>query len=108
MHLLNPDVPLNGPPTERREIVVEQGVLARYVGHIMGLPPNFVLSITLDRDQLFAQATGQIRAPIFAETDCTFFFRVIGAQISFHLDSKGRCHSLTLHQNGMAMPGKHI
>ena len=54
----------------------------------------------------FAQATGQNRFELFAETETDFFLKVVDAQITFVKDDKGQVTSLVLHQNGVNQPAK--
>jgi serine-type D-Ala-D-Ala carboxypeptidase/endopeptidase len=107
MHLLNPRAPLMSAPKERQEVAVDSKVLEGYVGQFQ-LAPNFVLTVTLEVDKLFAQATGQPKFQIYAESERDFFYKVVDAQITFETDSTGRAVSLTLHQNGANIPGKRV
>lgn len=63
------------------------------------LAPNFILSITEENGQLFAQATGQQKAPIFAKSNTEFFYKVVDASITF-VEENGKVTSLILHQGG--------
>jgi CubicO group peptidase (beta-lactamase class C family) len=94
-------------PKGPNEITVDPKVLERYVGQYQ-LGPNFVLTITLEGNQLFAEATGQPRFPIFPKGERDFFYKVVDAQITFETDASGRATSLTLHQNGADLPAKRI
>ena len=94
-------------PKGRKEITVDPKLFDGYVGEYQ-LAPNFILTITREGDQLFAQATGQPKAQIFPESEREFFYKVVDAQITFDTDSAGRATSLTLHQNGANMPAKRI
>ena len=104
-------------PSERKEVRVDpklfdgyvgnSKLLQRYVGQYQ-LASNFILTITLEGDKLFAQATGQPKAEIFPEGEREFFYKVVDAQITFETDSSGRATSLTLHQNGADMPAKRV
>jgi D-alanyl-D-alanine-carboxypeptidase/D-alanyl-D-alanine-endopeptidase len=98
-HLLDPTAPLLQAPKPRKEIAVDAKVLDGYAG-IYELAPNFVLIVTREGNRLFAQATGQPRAELFAESDRKFFYKVVEAQITFQTDEQGRATGLTLHQNG--------
>ena len=106
-HLLDAKVPLMQPPKEHKEVSVDPKILGGYVGKYQ-LAPTFVLAITREGDQLFAQATGQPKFQIFPESQHDFFLKVVDAQITFETDGNGRATSLTLHQNGANMPGKRI
>jgi D-alanyl-D-alanine-carboxypeptidase/D-alanyl-D-alanine-endopeptidase len=107
MHLLDSHVPLMAPPKEHKEVAVDPKKFDGYVGKYQ-LAPNFILTITREGDQLFAQATGQPKIQIFPEGERDFFLKVVDAQITFETDSTGRAASLTLRQNGANMPAKRI
>jgi hypothetical protein len=85
----------------RKEIAVSPAILATYVG-TYELKPGFDLVITLEGSQLMAQATGQPKFPLFAESETTFFLKVVDAQVEFGKDEKGVTY-LVLHQ-GAAHP----
>lgn len=98
-HLLDPTAPLLAAPKTRKETTVDAKVLDGYTG-LYELAPNFVLTVTREGTQLFAQATGQPKFEIYAESDRKFFYKVVDAQITFQTDEQGRATGLTLHQNG--------
>lgn len=91
---------------ERKEIAVDPALLDRYVGRYQ-LAPNFIIAITLEGDQLFLQATGQPKFPMFAEGARDFFLKVVDAQVTFS-GEEGKAKSLVLHQNGRDMPAGRI
>ena len=91
-------------PSERKEIAVAKEVLARYVG-TYELTPTFSMTITLEGDQLMEQATRQPKFPLFAESETSFFLKVVDAQIEFSKDDKGEFTFLTLHQGGRDAKG---
>ena len=66
------------------------------------MKPGFDLTITLEGSQLMAQATGQPKFPLFAESETNFFLKVVDAQVEFGKDEKGVTY-LVLHQ-GAAHP----
>ena len=86
-------------PGDRQEITVDTATLDRYVGKYQ-LGSHFILSVTRDGSQLYNQATGQPKWPIYAETPNKFFFKVVDAQITFAAGDGGPADSATLHQNG--------
>ena len=96
-----------GATKEHKEVAVDPKLFDGYVGQYQ-LAPNFILTITREGDQLFAQATNQPKVQIFPEGERAFFYKVIDAQITFETDKSGRASSLTLHQNGANMPAKRI
>jgi CubicO group peptidase (beta-lactamase class C family) len=67
---------------ERTAITLPLSVLQRYPGTYQ-LAPGFNLVITLEDGQLVSQATGQGKAPLFAEAEGKFFLKVANAQIEF-------------------------
>jgi CubicO group peptidase (beta-lactamase class C family) len=100
-HLLDATYPLRPIPRRRVEVAVDSLVLMRYVG-TYELAPTFQVVVTREKARLFVQATGQPRFPIFAESDSTFFLKVVDAQVSFSKDG------LVLHQNGRDLPGRKL
>jgi len=106
-HLLDSQSPLIEPPKQRQEISVDPELFDRYVGRYQ-LAPTFILTITREGDRLFAQATGQGKAEIFAESEREFFYKIVNAQLTFEVDGEGHTTQLTLHQNGRHMPAKRI
>jgi CubicO group peptidase (beta-lactamase class C family) len=88
------------PPAarQRTEIAVEEKILEGYEGRYQ-LAPGFLIEITRDGSRLFAQATGQPKFELFAESPKEFFYKVVDAQITFETDR------LILHQNGRNVPG---
>jgi CubicO group peptidase (beta-lactamase class C family) len=108
-HLLESKYPLAKfvAPKERKAIKLEAKILDAYVGEYQ-VVPSFGLTITREGDQLFAQATGQDKFELFAETEADFFFTVVDAQITFVKDDKGQVTHLVLHQNKADQPAKKI
>ena len=64
MHLLDSYAPLLPAPKEHKEITVDPKIFDGYVGRYQ-LAPKFILTVTREGDQLFAQATGQPKAQVF-------------------------------------------
>ena len=107
LHLLDPAFPLLQPPKQRQEVKVDAAVLEKYTGRYQ-LAPSFIITVTREGDQLYAQATNQPRAEIFAESEREFFYKVVDAQLTFVVDANGRATSIVLHQNGNNTPGNQI
>ncbi len=89
------------------EIQVADNILEKYVGDYE-LASNFILSITKEKNQLFAQATGQGKNELFAETETKFFLKVVAAQIEFFKDDAGKVTKLVLNQGGAKMDAPKI
>ncbi len=86
---------------ERTEKKIDPKVFDAYIGQYQ-VAPGFLIWITREGDRFLAQATGQGKAELFAESETEFFYKVVDAQITFEKDK------LTLHQNGQDMPAPRI
>lgn len=91
--------PTSGALVERIAITLPSATLAPYVG-TYELRPGFDLVITLEGGQLMSQATGQVKVPLFAETETKFSLKVVDAQVEFVKDADGAVAHLVLHQGG--------
>lgn len=105
-HLLFPKLPLQRF-VKRTEVKVDATKLDALVGQYE-LAPTFVMTVTHEGDGLFIQATGQPKFPVYAESDSTFFYKVVEAQVSFQRDETGKVTQITLHQNGRNQPGRRL
>ncbi|HUR91327.1 MAG TPA: serine hydrolase [Gemmatimonadaceae bacterium] len=103
-HLLDESYPLT---RERAAITLPPETLDGLVGEY-ALAPQFTITITREGSQMYLQATGQPRFPLFAESENGFFLRVVEAQIAFTRGPDGRATSLTLHQGGASRPGPRV
>jgi serine-type D-Ala-D-Ala carboxypeptidase/endopeptidase len=106
-HLLDAKFPLAQPPKEHKQVAVDLKLFNGYVGRYE-LTPTFTLTVTREGNQLFVQATGQVKAEVFPESERDYFYKVVDAQITFEVDSQGKATGLILHQNGMNQPAKRI
>jgi serine-type D-Ala-D-Ala carboxypeptidase/endopeptidase len=95
-HLLDPR---RGDRWFRREVAVDPHQLDRLVGSYR-MTPNFILTVTREGNRLFVQATNQTRHRVFAASEWHYFYKVVGAQITFEPGPDGRAARLILHQNG--------
>lgn len=94
--LLEPDVVdsnLNFSPEE----------LEIFVGEYQ-LAPNFIITITHSNTNLFLQATGQGKLPIFAKSKLEFYLKAVDAAVIFKENDNGEIISLILDQGGMMQP----
>lgn len=89
-------------PTVRTAIHVDPNILEQYPG-TYALFKDIDLVVTLEKDQLMAQVTGQGKVQIHAETDTKFFYIEVPAEIEFVKDDQGKVISLVLHQGGHDM-----
>jgi CubicO group peptidase (beta-lactamase class C family) len=109
-HLINSQFPISkpaAPPKARKEFAINPSLLAAYVGEYQ-LAPTFTLTVTREADQLFIQATGQSKLPVFPESETDFFYKIVDAQVTFVKDKDGTVTGLVLHQGGRDAPGMKI
>jgi len=83
----------------RTAVTVDPKILSEYVG-TYELAPNFDLTISVENGKLMAQATGQGKTDLYAESDTRFFPTVVPAVIEFAKNSEGKVTHLILHQGG--------
>jgi CubicO group peptidase (beta-lactamase class C family) len=95
------------PLPARTAITVPEKVLMQYVGEYE-LQPGFVITVTLDGNRLFTQATGQAKFEIFAESEFKFFLKVVDAQLEFVKDETGKVTGAFLYQGGQKLEAKKI
>lgn len=106
LHLFDPSIPLGpvkpDPVAGRKEVTVPAETLAKYAGvYAMDATPGFKLTVTVQGGQLYVQATGQDKYPVFPESQTKFFLKVVDAQVSFVTAADGKPAHLILHQGGM-------
>ncbi len=109
LHLLDSSnklvTPTKKEPIKEVEVAVE--ILETYIG-TYAFSPDFAIEITRDEKQLYAQATGQQKFPIFASAENTFFLKVVEANVVFEKDEEGMVNRLTLNQNGQSPKAKKV
>ena len=88
------------PPSLRTAAEVDPAVYDDYAGRYE-LAENVVFTVTRQGDSLFVQITGQPRFEVFPESETTYFYRVVDAQITFGRGEDGAVDHLVLHQNDM-------
>ncbi len=94
-------------PKERTAIQLPEDVLKRYVGEYQ-LSPTFILSVTVEGERIYTQATGQQRVEIYPASETEFFLTVVEAEIQFTVEDDGTVSGLILHQGGMKMPAERM
>ena len=76
-------------PKDRVAIKLDPKILGAYVGQYE-LAPGQVFTIRTDGEKLRAQLTGQPSVPIMPESETTFFYTVVDAQLTFVKDANGK------------------
>ena len=87
-----------------RAIVLAADALNAYLG-TYELKPKFDLVITREGNHLAAQATGQPKLSLLAESPTLFFSTDVDAKVEFVRDEKGTVTGLMLHQGGRDLRG---
>ncbi len=94
--LYNKVMPL---PKQRTAITLTTAQLEELVGTYT-IQEGMDLNISLNKEQLFVQLTGQDPLPLFAESSSALFLKVVDAQLQVERDGKGMITHLFLLQNG--------
>jgi|JI7StandDraft_1071085.scaffolds.fasta_scaffold20652_3 CubicO group peptidase (beta-lactamase class C family) len=84
---------------ERTEIKLSNEQLQKFVG-VFEIQESMEVTVSLKSNQLFVQLTGQNAFPVFAESELSFFLKVVDAQVEFQLNDKQEVTSLVLLQGG--------
>ncbi len=99
-HLLAPDFALAQFKDEGEAVEFDPERFDDYVGRYQ-LAPEFILSVTREKDRYYVQATGQGMIEVFPESDTRFFATVVEAAVSFVRGDEGKVSHMVLHQGGM-------
>lgn len=91
-------------PPERQAVTIASAAFDARVGRYE-LAPGFVLTLSREGDRYFAQATGQGKLEIFAQSDAVFFARAVEAEVRF--DGADSSY-LVLHQNGQQIKARKL
>lgn len=84
-------------PIVRTSVQVAPAILATYTGTYR-FTPTFSIDVTMEDGQLMAQASHQRKMPLFAESENTFFAKIVDARLEFFATNADR--HLVLHQDG--------
>jgi hypothetical protein len=94
---LGPD---HRPPAPKVEVPVVPEVLRRYVGEYE-LAPGAVVKVTLEGGKLMVQFPNQPRLRVYPDSEETFFYKDVDAQVIFRQDKDGNYNHLILNQGGI-------
>lgn len=108
LHLLNPNVPLLDSKAlaaqkPRKEVNLEPRLLDSYVGRYE-FPSGQKAYITREGGRLFLQGDGDVKVTFYAESDRSFFAKLMDAQMTFQVDRQGRVTAMTFIRNGSPQP----
>lgn len=83
---------------------VDAKTVARLAGRYEVLP-GFVLTVRAAGEQLFVTASGQDEFQVFPQSESTWRYKVVAAELTFELPDEGPAIAVTLHQNGRQLRG---
>jgi ATP-dependent Clp protease adapter protein ClpS len=82
----------------RKEVAIDPACLARLVGRYR-LRPNWVFDVTSTADRLYVRLAEQPAFRVFPTSEWHFFYKNVGAQLTFEPGEPARPAHLILHQN---------
>ncbi len=86
---------------------VEPEKLQPYVGKYQ-VAPGAVFTVTTKGDQLLVGLTGQPTFRVYPRSNTEWYYKVVEATLTFHVDESGQCNSVELFQNGVRQTAKRI
>ena len=92
---------------KKSDLVLPVEKLKEYEGKFQ-IAPNFILTVFVEGDKLYTQATGQPKFEIYCSDIDKFYLKVVDAKLEFNRDAEGIVNSLTLYQSGQVIPCKKI
>lgn len=96
-----------GVEYKAEEIKVDNSILLKYAGQYQ-LAPGFTISIRVEGNKIFAQATGQQEFEIYPSSETKFYYKVVNAQIEFVKGENADFNKLILFQNRREIPAERI
>jgi CubicO group peptidase (beta-lactamase class C family) len=104
LRALDPKAPLAPPRrTAELDLVAAEQAAGRYQ-----LAPGMVLTVSLEENRLYAQATGQARFELLQDSRGDYYTTATEMLIRFRRDPSARATGLTLFQGGGAVPGNRL
>jgi len=82
----------------RKEVAIDPACFARLVGRYQ-LRPNLVFDVTSTADRLYVRLANQPTFRVFPVSEWHFFYKRVGAQLTFEPGEDGRAARVILHQN---------
>ncbi|MGV8091065.1 MAG: serine hydrolase [Mangrovibacterium sp.] len=91
----------------REEIILSNEQIQKFVG-TYEIEKGFEIKISSGKDHLFVQLTGQNAYPIFAESEFSFFSKIVDTQFEFQQNDNQEITNLFFQQNGNKIEAKRI
>jgi serine-type D-Ala-D-Ala carboxypeptidase/endopeptidase len=90
--------PRSGLIWYRKQVVIDPACFARLVGRYR-LRPKWVFDVTSSADRLYIRLADQPAFRVFPSSEWDFFYKNVGAQVTFEPGEDGLAARLILHQN---------
>ena len=92
---------------ERKEVPVAAEIMESYVGSYQ-MRPGVDMVVTVEQGKLITRLGTHHKVPMFAESETSFFSKIVDARIEFVKDESGAVTALVLHQgpNDVRAPRK--
>jgi len=87
--------------TENEEVAVNTDMYKLYAGQYE-YPGGAIMTITVEDNKLFAKLGGQSKYEIYPKGDHQFFWKVVDAEITFHVNDNGLVDYATHKQSGFS------
>lgn len=94
-------------PEALKETVLSTEILKKYSG-TYEVSPQFTIAVTIENNQIFAQATGQNKVLLSALKEDFFFLKGTDVKIEFKKDASNNIQGLLLMEGGQGIPAKKI
>ncbi|MCQ5454696.1 DUF3471 domain-containing protein [Bacillus paralicheniformis] len=85
-------------PADKKKKEIDPAIYKRYVGSY-SLQDGTAADVTVDKERLYMQITGQIRFELFPASETRFFLRSLSVEVEFILED-GVVTRLIIYQNG--------
>jgi hypothetical protein len=87
---------------------VSPELLEAYAGKFQGQGMPLVIIYTHEDDGLYAQATGQPKLALLAQSDSVFSYQGVAATVTFHRNDDGTVNTATHEQGGRSLQLKRL
>jgi CubicO group peptidase (beta-lactamase class C family) len=87
------------PTATSAQVAVKQETLARYAG-TYEIAPGLDVRMTVENGRLMTQITGQPKFELFAESETSFFLKVVEAKVEFFTGAAGAVTHIVIRQGG--------
>lgn len=94
-------------PPEPQAVAIDPRMFDAYAG-AYEMEPGFLITVSREGGQLWAQATGQSRVELLVGSEAVFLFKDVDSRITFVKDASGKVAHLILDQGGFRREVKKV